>query len=177
MADIKRIYWDSCVWIGLINEEPDKVELCKEVLRQAKAGEVEIWTSSLTLAEVFKRKCGVAAAGIDESSDRNFESYIQQEFLVEVQVDHDVGVTARRLLRAHPELKKPMDAIHLATAALNNVDEMHTFDGANLLSLDRKVSRADGSPLRVLVPELPAGHQPPLIPDGLSPHPQVSSAG
>ena len=84
-----------------------------------------------------------------------FEQFLEQDFVVEVQVDHQVAITARRLLRAHPGLKKPPDGIHLATAMLFNLDEMHTFDGENLLSLDGKVMRLDGRPSTIRKPPEP----------------------
>jgi len=166
LVELKKIYWDSCVWISVINDEPGRVEICQYLLDCANKREVEIWTSSLTLAEVFKKKCGALTVAIDPTKDVDFETFIQQDFLVEVQVDHEIGVTARRLLRAHAELKKPMDAIHLATAVLNNVDEFHTFDGDNLLALNGKVLRKDGKPLHILKPAFPAGHQTDLLPKG-----------
>jgi predicted nucleic acid-binding protein len=152
LANPKKIYWDSCVWIGLINEDEDKIDRCRYVLEQAQKGEMQVWTSSLTLAEVFKKKCDGKVLAIEEAHDADFEKYIEQEFLVEVQLDHDVGVMARRLLRSHQELKKPADAIHLASAALNNVDELHTFDGDNLLGLNGKVQRRDGKMLVICHP-------------------------
>lgn len=151
------------MWIGLIMEEAEKIEVCQYVVDESKKGNLEIWTSSLTLAEVFKRKCGSTYKGIDANDDSNFENYIQQDFLVEVQVDHEIGVTARHLLRAHDVLKKPMDAIHLATAVVNNVDEFHTFDNDDLLRLNGRVFRADGVPLLILKPVLPEGYQASLL--------------
>lgn len=143
------------MWISLINQEAGKVKRCQYVIDQAEKGEAQIWTSSLTLAEVFKKKCDGAILSIAEAHDVDFEKYIEQEFMVEVQLDHDIGVLARRLLRAHQELKKPADAIHLASAALNNVDELHTFDGDNLLSLNGKIMRRDGKPLVICIPPEP----------------------
>lgn len=156
MADPQKIYWDSCVWISLINNEAGKARLCRGVIEEAEKGKVQLWTSSLTLAEVFKKKCDGKTLSIEEAHDADFETFIEQEFLVEVQLDHDVGVLARRLLRKHPELKKPADAIHLASAVLNNIDELQTFDGENLLSLNGKVERRDGRPLVIRNPPEPA---------------------
>ncbi len=166
MADPKKVYWDACIWLGLINEEDGKVDRCKFVIEQAKAQAMQIWTSSLSLAEVFKKKCEGKNVSLEESKDVDFEKYIEQEFLTEVQVDHDVGLLARRLLRKHPDLKKPNDAIHLATAALNNLDELHTFDVENLLPLNGKIDRMDGKQLIICVPpEKPANPQVELFDD------------
>jgi hypothetical protein len=66
-----------------------------------------------------------------------------------VQVDFDVGTLARRLLRTHPGIVKPQDGVHLATALLNNVDEMHTYDRENLIGLSGLIERRDGARLRI----------------------------
>lgn len=119
MADPTSLYWDSCVWLRLINEEPG-ADRCQAVLERAQRGEVSIWTSSLTLAEVYKFKCdGPKALAIDQ--DKIFEAYVSSDFVVEVQVDHATASLSRRLCRQHPPLKKPNDDIHLATAVMSNV--------------------------------------------------------
>lgn len=152
MADLKNVYWDACLWISLINGETGKADRCQYVIERSKVGEFQVWTSSISLAEVFKKKCEGKNVSLDESKDMDFEKYIEQDFLTEVQVDHDTGLLARRLLRKFPELKKPNDAIHLATAVLNNVDELHTFDDENLIPLDGKIERADGKLLVICFP-------------------------
>ena len=152
MADPKRVYWDACTWLSLINEETGRVDCCRYVIAEARAGNVEIWTSAFTLAEVFKKNCEGKAMTLAESKDIEFENYIEQEFLVVVQVDYDIGVLARRLLRIHPKLKKPSDAIHIATAVLHNLDEFQTYDEENLLPLSGVVQRQDGSRLIICKP-------------------------
>ena len=155
MADTKKVYWDSCVWISLINQEAGRVENCQAMVEAARKGEVSIWTSSLSLTEVFKKKCSGVNGQIEGSKDPDFEAFIEQDFVTEVQVDHDIAVVARRLLRSNQQLKKPADAIHLATAVLYNLDEFHTYDGDNLLPLDGKIPRRDGVMLRICVPPPP----------------------
>ncbi len=136
MAEKKRVYWDACAWIGLINREAAKVAACDFVMGEAEKGTIEIWTSAFTLAEVFKRKCGGATpSSIPPQSDTDFEDFLKKDFVVRVNVDDEVGTEARRLLRQHPSLKKPQDAIHLATAVINNLQEMHTWDNADLIGL------------------------------------------
>jgi predicted nucleic acid-binding protein len=124
-------------------------------MEQAEQGHLEIVTSAFTLAEVFKRKCAAEADELPPSSDTTFEDYLLKDFIVLVGVDREVGTYARRLLRTHSEIKKPQDAIHLATAALNNVDEFHTYDGKNLLPLNEKIARADRAMMRVCTPIAP----------------------
>ncbi len=149
------MYWDACAWLGLINAELSRHASCKYTMEQAEQGKVEIVTSAFTLAEVFKKKCVATSDGLPPVSDTAFEDFLTKECVVMVNVDREVGTYARRLLRSFPEIKKPQDAIHLATAALNNLDELHTYDGANLLPLDGKIQRADKQPLRICTPLAP----------------------
>ena len=50
MADPLKVYWDACVWIGLINGEAGKIGQCEDQVDLAKKGEVQLWTSTITLA-------------------------------------------------------------------------------------------------------------------------------
>ena len=124
-------------------------------MEQAEQGNLEIVTSAFTLAEVYKRKCNGDSSALPPTSDTAFEDYLLRDFIVLVGLDREVGTYARRLLRTHKEIKKPQDAIHLATAALNNVDEFHTYDGKNLLPLNEKVARADRAMMRICTPIAP----------------------
>jgi predicted nucleic acid-binding protein len=152
LAEPRKVYWDSCVWIALINSELNRVERCESMIALAKAGDVQIWTSSLTLAEVYKNR-GASGAELPADKDSNFEAFLEQDFIVEVQVDHEIAILARRLLRTHsPLLRRCPDAIHLATAVANNLDELHTFDGINLLPLNGLVRRGDRVPLMIREP-------------------------
>ncbi len=117
---------------------------------------MQIWTSSLTLAEVYKRRGAGTGAQLPAQHDQDLDAFFEQEFIIEVQVDHDIATRARGLLREHtPPLRNPMDAVHLATALANNLDELHTFDGNNLLPLDGQLARADGVPLQIREPPPP----------------------
>ena len=155
MANRPKYYWDACVWIGLINQEADKIASLRFIIERAQKGEVEIWTSAFTLAEVFKKKCSGLQVGLDSADDEAFEDYLAQDFIQRVQVDSDVGTAARRLLRKLPSIKKPQDAVHAVTAAMNDVDELHTFDGSDLLPLDGRIPMANGQMLRICKPPSP----------------------
>jgi len=141
--------------------EPTRVQNCEFIIEEARKGRIQIWTSSLTHAEAFKTKCGEDQRGIQEAKDKAFEDYLGQDFVYQVSLDHDVGSLARLLLRKHcPPLKKPNDAIHLATAIISNVDELHTYDHDDLLKLDGKIKRRDGEILTICnVPNPPSGTQ------------------
>jgi predicted nucleic acid-binding protein len=131
----KKFYWDACAWIGLIQREPGRFDSLEYVMNLAKDEKAEIWTSTFTLAEVFKRPCNGAQSGLLQAEDEEFEDFIVMDFVKKIEVDSDIGILARRLLRKYPSLKKPQDAIHLASALMHNVDELHTFDRPELMRL------------------------------------------
>lgn len=164
MVDVPKYYWDACLWIELITQsDPDRVERCRYVIDLAKRGEAELWTSAFTLAEVWKKKCDATSVGIQEDKDRAFEDYIEGEFIKKINVDVDVGNLARRLLRRYPGLGKPQDAIHVASCLLANLDELHTFDGSDLLKFDGVLPRRDKAKLKVCLPPPPP--EPDMFPE------------
>lgn len=123
-------------------------------MEQAENGAVELWTSTFTLAEVWKRKCEGELVSLPQAADTAFEDFIEQEFVRKVQVNVDVGMLARRLLRQFPGLGKPQDAIHVASCLLNNLDEMHTFDGSDLIKFDGVLPRSDRIKLTICAPPM-----------------------
>jgi predicted nucleic acid-binding protein len=167
LADKPRYYWDACAWIALIQQEAGRVDSLTYVIEEARKGNVEIWTSNFTLAEVFKRPVDGAQKSLPQNKDQEFEDYILQDFVQRVQVDYDVGALARRLLRRFPVIGKPQDGIHIATALLNNIDELHTYDRENLLGLSGKIDRMDGKSLKICHPPMRPAPPPQAAPDPL----------
>jgi predicted nucleic acid-binding protein len=78
----ERVYWDSFVWLGVLNEEPDKVHSARWVIECAERGEVEIWTSTITLAEVYKVR--PATGDADPDADRKLDDFLSQPYIVHV---------------------------------------------------------------------------------------------
>ncbi len=152
MNSIRRAYWDACTFLGLINSEAGKHADCRAVWLEAEKGETQIITSFLTFAEVFKAKCEGKAKPLDEANEDQVASFLESEHIQPATVDRRTAELARRLMRRHPECSKPTDAIHLATAILLNVDELHTYDGSDLLGLNEKVARQDGEMLKICPP-------------------------
>jgi len=148
-------YWDSCTWIGLINQESGKAAGCKYVMEQAQKGDVQILASYFTLAEVYKTRCDEPYKYLAEEKDIVLEEFFEQEFIKLAQVDRRVAKKARELLRYFPCLNKPQDAVHLATAVIYNSDELHTFDGTDLICLNGLIKRADGGDLLIRKPPDP----------------------
>jgi predicted nucleic acid-binding protein len=151
LADLPRIYWDACSFLGLLNREAARHDDCEEIYNLAENGRIELWTSTLTYVEVFKKKCEGKARPLDESGDENIEGFLLQDFIYPVEVNREIGVFARKLMR-RLDIPKPQDAVHLATAVLFNLDEFHTYDGSDLLKLDRLINRSDGQRLFICTP-------------------------
>jgi hypothetical protein len=76
-ASPRRVYWDACAWIALIQREKipkadgtieDRDMMCRTVIEAAKKGGLEILTSALSLAEVCKNPA-IRATAADQISD------------------------------------------------------------------------------------------------------------
>jgi predicted nucleic acid-binding protein len=160
----RRVYWDSCTFLGLIKEEPERVSDCLVVWRECEENRTLIVTSFFTFTEVIKVKCGAPAQAISDEDDQRIEQMLRQAWIQPAVLDRAIAIAARRAMRQYPQCKKPSDAIHLATACALNVEEMHTFDGSDLLNLDGKVMRADRQLLTICKPR--KAPDPPESPTG-----------
>lgn len=132
---------------------------CSAVWQEASDGNTVIYTSFFTFAEVFKVKCADPATPLSEEDDKKIEDLFRQKWIKPILLDARIAIASRRIMRLHPVCKKPTDAVHLATALALSVEEMHTYDGSDLLTLDGKINRADGKPLTICKPS--ASPQPP----------------
>lgn len=147
MSDRRRVYWDACAWLGLLNGEADKNAGLMQVWRKAEQGELEIWTSAFCIAEVYRLKCEDEWTALVPENDAKINNLFDQDFVKVVQLDSEIAKLAKTLLRTHAKLKKPSDGIHLATAVYWEVDQLHTYDGSDLLGL--KVPLLSGGELAI----------------------------
>jgi predicted nucleic acid-binding protein len=153
----RRVYWDSCSWTAQIWSEvctlkdgtiENRGALCRAVIDDATKGTTDIFTSALALVEVNKHPDRDPKSGADKLKD-----FFENDYIIVVAMDRRVGELGRELMqRRFPSLKPP-DATHLASAIIANVDEMHTFD-SDLLNLDGKVQRTDGTDLKICKPSM-----------------------
>jgi len=159
-----RVAWDSCTWIAYIQRErifgqdgktvlEDRGAVCRPVLDAAERGVIEIVVSAIALVEVLARN---RTGGIDDQKVRDF---FDNDYILLVNVDKQLGDFARRLMLAGHSGLKPLDAIHLATACIANADEFHTFDD-RLLALDCAIDGLDGTRLVIKKPAVPAAPAP-----------------
>lgn len=117
------IYWDSCAFLGWLQAEPDKMDLCSGTLDRAKAGEVGIITSALTLTEVLWTKGGPK---LPEDKADTLRKFFRHSYIRLHNVTRGVAERAQDVVWNHNV--KPKDAIHVATALELGVPTLETFD-------------------------------------------------
>ena len=117
-------YWDSCNWISLIAEdEVERADICERILEDASTGNTRVITSTLTLAEVIRRR---GSPILPESEESTIIRFFEQSYLAVYDVTRTVAERARYLSRAYG--LKPPDAIHLATALIASADFFETWN-------------------------------------------------
>ncbi len=113
---VPRVYWDACSWIALINKEmPNgsngiqhkRFEMCRNTIRLAEAGEIEVVTSSFTLAEVCKKPLDA------NSPANNLPSFFNQKYILLVNVDKQVALKAQASQLSNIAVKPPARSISL----------------------------------------------------------------
>jgi predicted nucleic acid-binding protein len=155
------VYWDACAWIGFFNEEPTKMTALRWVWEAAQNGKYEIYTSTFSYLEVLHGKTLYGSSYKTAENLAEYESKVfaafDQSCVKRAQLDIEVAKLARAFrLLYHPSLTKRADAVHLATAAYYNCEELHTYDDPHMLPLNGRVKRRDGQNLKILKPRLPA---------------------
>jgi predicted nucleic acid-binding protein len=146
----KKIYWDSCVFIHLL-QETNYVDALREVVHRAKNGECKIVTSAVSLAEVCKLP---ELGALPEDQTTKILQFFQNDYIDVYQADRFVCEEAHRIIRKHG--LKPMDAIHMATASIAKVDlvmtsETKKYRRGGLLRCDGLIGNP---PLKVSLPDL-----------------------
>jgi predicted nucleic acid-binding protein len=144
---VEPIYWDSDAFLGWLQEEPGKVDLCEGTLQRAKLGEVLIFTSALTMAEILWRRGGPPLP--KDKADMLNRFFRRSYFRVR-------NVT-RRIAEAAQQIHwndgvMPKDAIHVATALSDGIPVFETFDE----DLLRKTGLIGSPPLVIRRPVAPA---------------------
>jgi predicted nucleic acid-binding protein len=124
MPDDKR-YWDSSVFLASIKNEPDRADICEEIINEARAGRCEIWTSAVTLTEVVKTR--PRENPIDPKTESVIAAFFRNRFIRLVPLDVDIATRARRLIWDFPWLGT-RDAIHIATAIRCEIPIIEHYD-------------------------------------------------
>lgn len=121
-------YWDSCVFLGWLKAEPDKINQCEAGIREAEAGKLVIVTSTLTLAETLylaKREKPVS-----KETRQKIQGFFENEYILLAELDRPTAELAQDVVWEHDIAHK--DAVHVATAAAlrerHGIEQLDTFD-------------------------------------------------
>ena len=125
----QAFYWDTSVFLCFLNEaEVARRSICEDVLRHAKNGEVHLFTSTFTIAEVIRpKKVSILNARLltaDEIDEIN--KMFHWSWIEKVPVDQQVAFKAVELARSYGLW--PADAIHAASAIRKTVDVLQAWD-------------------------------------------------
>lgn len=120
---LERRYWDSDCFLGWLQAEDGKVNLCREVLNRAAAGEIEIVTSTLTIAEVLNLK---GHPPIASEKRQQVVDFFKRSYIVPITITRRIAEDSRELVWDQGIL--PKDALHVASALRAKVDILNTFD-------------------------------------------------
>ena len=141
-------YWDTVCFLGILNEEPDKLDACQAVIGAAERGEVRIVTSALTIAEVLWPKG--RPLELPKEKAEIVRGFCEHEWIVVRDIDRFVAERARALVWEHEALR-PKDALHVATALDAGVEQFDTYDG-DLIALSGQIGEP---PLIIGNPNVP----------------------
>jgi predicted nucleic acid-binding protein len=142
---VKQYYWDSDAFLGWLQEEPGKVDLCRESLERAQNGELLLVTSALTIAEVLWLRNHPPLPADRAGVVRRF---FRRSCIRVCNVTRKISEDAQTLVWDHGI--KPKDAIHVATAIHFKLDTLETFDDGLIAK-----SGTVGSPLLLIRKPLP----------------------
>lgn len=129
-----RLYWESCVFIDLLEKTPGRFEHLAPIVEEAERGGLTIVTSTLSLCEVVSLR-HLSTLVDDEIEDR-IRDYFENPYLYLKPVDRFVAERARSIAREYRI--KPLDSVHVASAIMLQAPIMHTYDG-KLLGLTQRI--------------------------------------
>lgn len=153
LPKLRRLYWDACAWLGLINEEPSKRRELEMIYDAARRGNCELWTSTWSVVECFREDAEThAEKPLPEARHARIRAFFNQPFIKKIPVDAKIADRAAELLRATKGLRKKGDAVHLASALWWSADALHTYDHADLLHLSHTLLDRSGRPLPICTP-------------------------
>ena len=130
----RRVYWDACVFLSYVEERAGRADAIELFLEDADKGNVEILTSTISIVEVAFAKQEKDKRALDVAAETRINELWGASSPVKlVEYNPTIAFRAQRLVRESVirpgKTLKPMDAIHIATALVMEIDEIHTYDG------------------------------------------------
>jgi predicted nucleic acid-binding protein len=158
MAEKEKVYFDSCLFIELIQKKnQERFEACDFLRKSAMDGLLVIVTSTISITETNKRS---DSEPLTDDESKSVLAFFQNPYIEMRAVDREVAEFSHELTRKHN--LGNMDAIHVATALLNKASVLYTYDGFSdkkkrpgrkgLLAKSLKIGNP---PLKILQPSEP----------------------
>jgi len=122
-VSVERIYWDSDPFLGWLQNEAGKVDLCSGTIKRAQDGEVLIVTSALTIAEVLWRR---NAPKLAEDKLSLLRKFFRRSHIRVVNVSRVIAEEAQDVVMNYNV--RPKDAVHVASAIHHGINILETFD-------------------------------------------------
>jgi predicted nucleic acid-binding protein len=149
MADVRKTYVDSCCFIDMVQtkigkiltqEKEQDVWFLKRLLEANRDREIEIYTSTLTIAE-----CSHGGEGdISPKTKSEFDRLLMSgQYVRLVQMTPFIATDARGLRWNHGLALKGADSVHVASALAMKCEELLTGNGriTRLGAFDTRLAR------------------------------------
>ncbi len=162
-VSIEKHYCDSCIFVAFLNLEPKYYDKCKNLLDAAESGQIELFTSTFTMAEVnyikdeYYKKQGFKPLTSQQKEDI-IRDFFHSSWIKFVGFDRESAEINRYISRTFQI--KPFDALHLATSIRLQVDYFNTIDGPLLRkirdspdTIDNSIAYEPHYPRKVIVQE------------------------
>ncbi len=140
-------YWDSCVFLAYLKEEPERVTQCDAILKAAQKNQTMIVTSSVTSFEVLWLD---KDQRYDENSKQKIRDLFEYSFIKVADLTRYVADQARELKWEYHDIQIK-DAGHLATVIVSEVCRFETYD-RKLMEYDKKFKNRLGQKIRIVEP-------------------------
>jgi predicted nucleic acid-binding protein len=133
MPNSQRFYWDACVILSYVSGEAGRLPDIASMLHEADRGEIEIFTSELSVVEVAFASQEKLEQQLDLEMDAVLDGFWEHPSPIKrIDIHPLITREARTIIRAAMGQKgwsvKSADAIHLATAKRLQVEEFHTYE-------------------------------------------------
>lgn len=160
LQKIDYVYWDSCVFISYLQEEPIRVNTVEALFTEVRqsAGKKKIVTSVYSRAEVAYIAGEVPLKQLNDDAPIRIDRMWNDTSVISfIEMHEMIATMARNLIRTAASYKwklKPADAVHLASAQWLNAQEFHTYDNELY-----RYSDLIGRPVRAPVAKQPLFNQ------------------
>lgn len=137
-TNYEYFYWDSCVFLAYLNEEPNRIDVLHQLWHDIKQDKNKIIvTSSVSVAEVAfveqERTDRVLQPQVHTAIKNMWLDPTIQVISADVDIVERAAFLVREGLQRGFSRLKPLDAIHLATAyhvdnIIHPLTALHTYD-------------------------------------------------